>query len=71
LQRAFPLDVPMVPSSALTVTVDGERLSSDVFSFGETILFRSLRFIADHFGGLSLSPIGDGSGARHHGLNPQ
>jgi hypothetical protein len=32
---------------------------SDVFSLGETIRFKSLEFIADRFGGLSLSPMGD------------
>jgi hypothetical protein len=53
----------MVPSSALAVAADGELLSCDVFSLGETIRFGSLEFIADRFSGLSLSPIGDGSGA--------
>jgi hypothetical protein len=62
LQCAFHLDILMVPSSVLTVTADGERLSNDVFSFSETICFESLKFIVDHFGGLSLSSIGDGSG---------
>jgi hypothetical protein len=53
----------MVPSSVLAVAADGERLSGDVFSFGKTIHFGSLEFNADRFGGLSLSPIRDGSGA--------
>jgi hypothetical protein len=61
LQRAFALDVPMVPSSALVITTDAERLSCGGFSLGETIHFGSLEFIADHFGGLCLSPMGDGS----------
>jgi hypothetical protein len=51
----------MVPSSTLTVTTDGECLSSCGFSLGETIRFGSLKFIADRFGGLILSPMGDGS----------
>jgi hypothetical protein len=34
----------------------------DGFSLGETIRFGSLELIADHFGGLSLSPLGNGSG---------
>jgi hypothetical protein len=63
LQHAFPLDVLMVPSSSLTVAADGERLSCDVFSLGETIRFGRLEFIADRFSVLSLSPMGDGSGA--------
>jgi hypothetical protein len=63
LQRAFPLDVPMVPSSMLIVIAGDERLSCGGFSLDETIRFRSLEFIADCFGGLSLSPMGDGSEA--------
>jgi hypothetical protein len=35
----------MVPSSALAVAADGEYLSCDVFSLGETIHFRILEFI--------------------------
>jgi hypothetical protein len=50
----------MVLSSALTVTADGERLSCGGFSLGETIHFGSIKFIIDLFGGLSLSPLGDG-----------
>jgi hypothetical protein len=53
----------MVPSSALSVTADGERLSCGGFFLGKTIRFGSLEFISDHFGGLSLSPMGDGSDA--------
>jgi hypothetical protein len=70
LQHAFPLDVLMVPSSALAIAVDGECLSSDVFSLGETSLFGSLEFIADHFGSLSLSHGGWFS-CHHHALNPR
>jgi hypothetical protein len=61
LQRAFPLDILMVPSSVPIVITSCEHLSSDVFSLGQTIHFRSLEFIADHFDGLSLSPMGNGS----------
>jgi hypothetical protein len=60
LQHAFPLDVPMVPSSALTVAVSSERLSCGGFSLGKTIHFGTLEFIADRFGSLSPSLIGDG-----------
>jgi hypothetical protein len=57
-QHTFPLDVPLVPSSALAVAVDGECLSCDVFFLGETIRFGSLEFIADQFGSMSLYPMG-------------
>jgi hypothetical protein len=53
----------MVPLSTLIVAADCKCLLSDVFSFGEPICFGSLEFITDSFGGLSLSLIGDGSGA--------
>jgi hypothetical protein len=46
----------MFPLSAFAVTANGERLSCVGFSLGETIHFGSLEFIADRFGGLSLSP---------------
>jgi hypothetical protein len=51
----------MVSSSALTVTSDGEHLSYNGFSHGETICFGSLEFIVDYFRGMSLSPRRDGS----------
>jgi hypothetical protein len=35
----------------------------DVFSISETIHFESLEFITDRFDGVSLSPMGDSSGA--------
>jgi hypothetical protein len=62
LQHAFPLDVPIVSSSARGVAADGECLSCGGFSLGETICFWSLEFIVDRFGGMSLSPSGDVSG---------
>jgi hypothetical protein len=37
----------MVPSSAITITVDGECLSCDGFSLGKTIHFGSLEFTTD------------------------
>jgi hypothetical protein len=43
----FPLDVPMVPSSAFVAATGDERLSCDGFSLGETIHFENLEFIAD------------------------
>jgi hypothetical protein len=61
LQRAFSLDILMVPLLVLAITVDGERLSHSGFSLSETIHFGRLKFIADYFGSLSLSPQRDGS----------
>jgi hypothetical protein len=61
LQRAFPLDILMVPSSALSIAADGERLSRGDFSLDETLCFGCLDFIADYFSGLGLSPRRDGS----------
>jgi hypothetical protein len=58
----------MVPSSALVVAADGERLSCDIFSLGDTIRFGSIEFIADRFGGLSLSCMGDGLDAAVMGI---
>jgi hypothetical protein len=52
LQRAFSLDVLMVPSSALVIAADDERLSDGGFSLNETIRFGSLEFITDNFGGV-------------------
>jgi hypothetical protein len=51
----------MVPSSVLTIAVDVVLLLCIYFSLGETIRFESLEFVTDRFGGLSLSPMGNGS----------
>jgi hypothetical protein len=56
LQRAFSLVVPMVPSSAIAVIADGEHLMCGGFSLSETVHLGNFEFIADYFGGLSLSP---------------
>jgi hypothetical protein len=50
LQCVFPLDISMVHSSLLAISVDGERLTCDGFSL-------------DYHGGLSLSPMINNSGA--------
>jgi hypothetical protein len=55
LQRAFPRNVPMVPSFAIDVAANGERLMCGGFSLGETVCLGKFKFIADYFGGLSLS----------------
>jgi hypothetical protein len=55
LQRAFPLDVPMVPSYMITIAADGEHLTYDGFSLSKTIQLGNFEFIADYFSGLSLS----------------
>jgi hypothetical protein len=56
LQRAFPLDILMVPSYAFTITADGERLTCDGFSLGETVRLGNFESFANYFSGLSLSP---------------
>jgi hypothetical protein len=45
LQRAFPLDVPMVPSPVIAVTADGERLMCGGFSLDETVCLGNFEFI--------------------------
>jgi hypothetical protein len=56
LQYATPLDVLMVPSSTIIIAANGECLACGVFSLGETVCLGKFEFIADYFGGLSLSP---------------
>jgi hypothetical protein len=46
----------MVHSSVLAVTTNSEHLTCHGFSLGEIICFGSLEFVANYFGGLSLSP---------------
>jgi hypothetical protein len=53
----------MVPSSTLTVATDSEHLTCGGFSLSKTIHLGSFEFIADYFGGLSLSPRRSNSGA--------
>jgi hypothetical protein len=53
----------MVALSTLAVSTDGEHLTSGGFSLGETVCLVSFEFIADYFGGLSLSPRRSDSGA--------
>jgi hypothetical protein len=62
LQRAFHLDVLMVTTFAHVISTTGERLICGGFSFGEMVPFGSLEFIANCFGGLSLSPRRNDSG---------
>jgi hypothetical protein len=50
LQRAFHLDIPMCPSSALAVSADGECLLCGSFSHGETIHLAGFDFITNYFG---------------------
>jgi hypothetical protein len=54
----FTLNVSMVYSSMLTITTDGECLTCGGISLEETVCFGRLEFIADCFGGLSLSSRG-------------
>jgi hypothetical protein len=64
LQCAFPLDILMVPSSALAVIADGERLSCDVFSLREAIVLGVLRRPEPLF-------YGGWFRCRCHGLDPR
>jgi hypothetical protein len=54
--------VLMVPSSAFVATAGGRHLLCNGFTLGETVRFGSLELITDHFDGLRLSPLGNGSG---------
>jgi hypothetical protein len=63
LQRAFPVDVSMVPSSVITIATDDERLTGGGFSLSETVRLRRFEFIINYFGSLSLSPRRGNSGA--------
>jgi hypothetical protein len=67
LPRAFPLDVSMVPSFAITVDVDGERLTCGGFSLNKTVHLGNFEFIAEYFSGLSLSPRRGNVGAAFMG----
>jgi hypothetical protein len=67
LQCAIPLDVLMVPSSALTVASDGEHLMCGGFYLGEIVCLWNFEFITDYFGGMSLSPWSGNSGATFMG----
>jgi hypothetical protein len=49
-KRAFPLDVPMVPSSSIAVAADGEHLTCGGFSLGKTVCLGNFDFITDYFG---------------------
>jgi hypothetical protein len=62
LQHAFPLEVLMVHSSALAVSVNGERLTCSGFSLSKTVRLKSFEFITNYFNGLSLSPRRNDSG---------
>jgi hypothetical protein len=62
LQCAFPQDDPMVPSSALPISTDGERLTCSDFSLNETFCLGSFEFIANYFSSLSVSPRRSDSG---------
>jgi hypothetical protein len=64
LQHAFPLDISIVSSLAITVATNDECLTCSGFSVDETIRLGNFEFIADYFSVLSLSPRrGDSSAA--------
>jgi hypothetical protein len=57
----------MVPSSAITIAIDGERLMCDGFALDKTVHFGNFEFIADYFGSLSFSPRRGAAGAAFMG----
>jgi hypothetical protein len=57
----------MVPSSAITVAAESKRLMCGGFSLSETIRLGSFKFIADYYGGLSLSSMRGNSGTAFMG----
>jgi hypothetical protein len=67
LQRAFPLDVSMVPSFALAFSTSSECLTCGDFSLGETVHLGSFEFISDYIGGLILFPRRSDSGTAFMG----
>jgi hypothetical protein len=64
----FPLNVLMVHSLRLTIITDDNHQADVGFTLGETSHFGSLKFIADRFCNLSLSPEGNDSGAAFIGM---
>jgi hypothetical protein len=67
LQRAFFLDVLIVPSSAITVATDGECVMCGGFSLGKIDHHGNFEFIPNYFGGMSLSHRRGDSGATFMG----
>jgi hypothetical protein len=57
----------MVPSSTITIAVDGECLMFGGFSLSKTIHLGNFEFITDYFGDLNLSPRRGDSGATFMG----
>jgi hypothetical protein len=58
----------MVHLSTLVVATDGERLTHNGLSLGETVCFGGLEFSTDCIGSLSLSRKGNDSGAIFVGM---
>jgi hypothetical protein len=56
LQRAFPLDVLMVPSPKLSFIANGNHPTSIILPPGSTIHFGCLELTTDRLACLSLSP---------------
>jgi hypothetical protein len=53
----------MVSSSMITIAADGEHMTCGGFSLSKIVRLVSFEFIANYFGGLSLSPRRGDSGA--------
>jgi hypothetical protein len=61
----------MVPSSAITITVDCECLTCGGFSLGETICLGNFEFITKYFDDPSLSPRRGYAGVAFMGSTPR
>jgi hypothetical protein len=55
LQCVTSLDILIVPSYSIAIAADGECLAYGGFSLGEPVGLGNFEFIANYFGGLSLS----------------
>jgi hypothetical protein len=68
LQRAFPLDVPLVPSPKLSSVTNDNNTTDVGLAPGSAIHFGSLEFITDRFGHRCLSPQEQDAGAIFIGM---
>jgi hypothetical protein len=65
----FPLNVPLVHLPKVIIITIGSNLFGIELAWGKTIHFRNVKFIADHFDNLRLSPKRNGSGSVFVGMS--